>query len=166
MLRRISCLLLLFATLGSCSYAYDLLAVVRGGRLAFIVNPTSKDRPSCLRYIEVVAEGSARAASGSGDDKQRVGYGTFWFDSVSYDDACENRFPIFYGVPLSGAHQPGAGIVKGKRLLRNTVYDVSTTTGATGYGSGRFIIRDNGHIENLSLRGSPLDGSTLLENPD
>ena len=153
--RRFVALLLLAATLTSCAYKYQLLAVSQGGRLAFIVSPKSDHRPSCLRYVEVLADDGAKAKTEPepGDDKSRVGYGTYWFESVDYDDACANRFPILYGTNLSGRHQQ-YGSVKAKALRREVVYVVSTTTGATGYGGGRFVIHANGHIENLPEQSS------------
>jgi hypothetical protein len=140
---------MLSATLTSCSYAYEILAVVQSGRLAFVVDARSGEQPSCLRYIEVKAEGMERARAEPGDDTMRVDSGTFWFESVSYDDDCANRFPLEYGRTLSGAHQYDRGIVKAKPLAREVIYEVSTTTGATGYGGGRFIIRKDGRVENL-----------------
>jgi hypothetical protein len=93
----------------------------------------------------------AKTQPEAGDDASRVGYGTYWFESVDYDDACANRFPLIYGASLNGRHQQD-GIVKATALRREVVYDVSTTTGATGYGSGRFTIHADGHIENLAQR--------------
>ena len=164
MLCRVACLVLLSAILSSCAYAYDILAVARDGRLVFIVNPASSKSPSCLRRIEVVAERPAKAQAEAGDDAERVGYGTFWFESLSYDDNCANSFPLAYGAELKGERQRDRGVVKAKPLLREVVYDVSSTTGATGYGAGRFIIHANGRIENLSLESSPTDTSNVVEN--
>ena len=149
-MRRTVAVVVLAAMQTSCSYAYPLLAVSHAGRLAFIVDPKSGDQPSCFRYVEVIAEegAKAKAAPEPADDASRVGYGTYWFESVDYDNACANRFPVRYGVGLNGRHQ-NYGSVRAKALRREVVYDVSTTTGATGYGGGRFIIHANGHIENL-----------------
>jgi hypothetical protein len=134
----------------------------------FIVDPASGKRPSCFRQIEVAAERpvKAKAKAQAGDDATRVGYGTFWFESVSYDDDCANRFPLPYGAELNGKHQQDRGMVKPKPLVREVIYDVTTTSGATGYGSGRFIIRANGRVENLPLQGSPIDAGNMLENAD
>jgi hypothetical protein len=153
MQRRIASLALLVATLSSCSYGYELLAVAQGGKLAFIVNPRSDHHPSCLREIEVVADDRAKAKANpdAGDDLTRVGYGTYWFQTVDYDDACANRFPVAYGATLKGRPQQ-YGIVKAKPLWREVIYEVTTTTGATGYGRGRFIVHSDGHIENLAQR--------------
>jgi hypothetical protein len=96
----------------------------------------------------------------------RVGYGTFWFEVVSYDDDCANRFPLRYGVALNGSHLMDLGFVKPKTLLREVVYEVHATTGATGYGGGRFIIHTNGHIENLPRQGGPDNTTNLVENAD
>jgi hypothetical protein len=152
MRRRLFALIAVPAALSSCSYQYELLALARDGRLAFIVDPTSDHRPSCLRDVEVIAEGHAKATPTTGDDTSRVGYGTFWFESVSYDDACANHFPLAYGRNLSGEHQQDRGIVRAKPLQHEVVYDVMTTTGATGYGAGRFVIHRDGRIENLPVQ--------------
>lgn len=163
MFRRSTILIVIAAILSSCSYGYDLLAVAQGGRVAFVVKPSSDHHPSCVREIEVIAEGDVKAQPEHGDDASSVGYGTFWFEDVDYDDACANRFPLPYGIPLKGRHQEKFGNVKAKPLRQEVIYDVSTTTGATGYGQGRFVIHSNGHIENLP---PPVSGtaSNLVEN--
>jgi hypothetical protein len=163
MFRKSTILIAIATTLSSCSYGYDLLAVAQGGRLAFVVKRSSDHHPSCVREIEVNAEGDVKAQPGHGDDVSRVGYGTFWFESVDYSDACANRFPLFYGAPLKGRHQQTLGSVNAKPLRPEVIYDVSSTTGATGYGQGRFVIHANGHIENLP---PPVSGkaSNLVEN--
>lgn len=135
--------------LSGCSYEYGILAVAGGGQLTFLVDPKSYKEPSCLRQIEVIADNDARAKPEPGDDTSRVGYGTFWFESVSYDDDCANRFPLSYGATLKGQRQADTEHVKPKPLLREVVYEIATTTGATGYGGGRFLIRANGQVENL-----------------
>lgn len=160
-MHRMVALVVLAGILTSCSYSYPLLAVSQGRRLAFIVDPKSGDQPSCFREIEVLADAGAKAktAPERGDDVSRVGYGTYWFESVDYNDDCANRFPIQYGAPLKAQHQQD-GLVRAKPLRREVVYVVSTTTEATGYGEGRFIIHGNGHIENLPRGGV----GNLLEN--
>jgi hypothetical protein len=162
MFRRSTFLIAIATTLSSCSYGYDLLAVAQGGRLAFVVKPSSDHRPSCVREIEVTAEGDVKAQPDHGN-ASRLGYGTFWFESVGYDDACANRFPLPYGSPLKGQHQQKFGSVTAKPLRSDVIYNVSSTTGATGYGQGRFVIHANGHIENLP---PPVGGtaSNLVEN--
>jgi hypothetical protein len=165
MLRRNIALVLLATMLGSCSYAYDVLAVALDGRLAFIVSPHSARRPSCVRQIEVLADDlTTTAQPEAGDDPTRVGYDTYWYESVDYNDGCANRFPLAYGTPLSGEHPQEFGKVKAKPLRREVVYDVSTTTGATGYGQDRFVIHANGHIENLPRPGRRTTTSNLVEN--
>lgn len=150
MIRRTLFVMLASVSLSGCSYAYDIIAVVQNGRLTFIVDPESKYRqPSCLRQIEVTAQSGPHPAPAAGDDALRVGYGTYWSASVGYDDACANRFPIPYGSPLEGKIRADQGKVAPKPLLREVEYEVSTTTGATGYGGGRFIIHANGRVENL-----------------
>lgn len=163
MLRRIVCLSLLSATLSGCSYVYDVIAVAHDGRLAFIIDPASDQRPSCLRLIEVTTERQPKAQAEEGDDTSRVSDGVIWFESVSYDDDCANRFPLYYGFTLKGEHQQDRAMVKAKPLLREVVYNVSTTTGATGYGGGRFVIHANGRIENLRFPAAPEANETPLQ---
>jgi len=162
MFRRTVAVVLIGTTLGSCSYAYGLLATVEDGQLTLVVKPGSDHPASCFREVEVVAERGVEAQPQAGDDISRVASGTFWFESVNYDDDCANRFPLRYGSSLRGRHM--GGIVKAKPLRREVVYDVSTTSDATGYGSGRFIVHANGQIQNLAIKGSPMDASSLLEN--
>lgn len=138
--------------LSSCSYDYDLKAVVQNGHLAFIVASTSPHDPSCVRQVEVLSEDREKAEAAPGDDATRIGYGTFWFESVTYDDDCANRFPLEYGSKLKGKPLGERGIVAAKPLLREVVYQVATTTGATGYGGGRFVIHVDGRVENLPNR--------------
>ncbi len=68
---------------------------------------------------------------------------------MSYDDDCANKFPLPYGYRLRGTHQPDSREVAAKPLRRETVYEVTATMGATGYGGGRFIVHADGKIENL-----------------
>lgn len=135
MLRTILIAVPLIILLSSCSYGYDLQAVAMNGQLMFVVSPASSQQPECLRDIEVVEE------SGQGE--------LAWSDSVSYDDACANQFPIAYGVKLKGQQLTDRKMVSGRPLQRGVIYNVSATTGATGYGGGRFLINADGRVKNL-----------------
>lgn len=127
--------LLLLSLLGGCSYSYDLVAVVRQGRIFIEVPQYSKSHPTCLRRVEVYADGERQPD---------------WRESTSYDDACANKFPLPYRVRLKGQHQSnGSEEVAAKPIRRETVYEVSTTTGATEYGMGRFVVHADGRVENL-----------------
>lgn len=77
-----------------------------------------------------------------------------WLESVSHDDKCANKFPLPYGVTLKGQHQQDSELIGAKPLRRGTVYEISTTSGATGYGGGRFAVRADGSIENLKFQQS------------
>ncbi|MBB5718569.1 hypothetical protein FHR23_001492 [Stakelama sediminis] len=121
------------------------MAVARNGKLAFIVGPDSSKQPSCFRRVEVVEEEGEHA--------------TLWQESVSYDDACANRFPLLYGAALKGQHQRNSDQISAKPLKRGVVYDVSVTTGATGYGRGRFVIHEGGRLENLKFQTSADEGN-------
>jgi len=135
--------------LSGCSYVYDLLAVVHDGHVMFVVDSDSPSHPDCVRTIEVVSVQRRSVEAAPGDDRTRTGYGTVWRDEVEYEDECENQFPFAYGHRLNGTQRPHHGLVQPKPLTRNVVYEVTTQTGATGYGGGRFIIRADGRVENL-----------------
>ena len=133
-------------TVSGCSYSYDVQAKVVDGRLVFVANP--KWGADCVRRVQVRSE--------------EPDPGTVWEQSISYEDGCDNKFPIAYGEPLRGHSQvydsggvPDAMVgtpapsVAAKRLQAGAIYMVSTTTGATGYGCGRFRIGSNGQVENL-----------------
>ena len=149
MLRTAAPILCMLA-LSGCSYSYDLQAKVSDGRLMFDANP--QWGADCVRRVEVTAE----------KDEGSAGAGVFWEQSISHDDACENRFPIAYGEPLRGrphVYDSGgvpddmvgtpASSVASKKLRIGVIYTVSTTTGATGYGCGRFRIGSNRQVQNL-----------------
>jgi hypothetical protein len=72
-----------------------------------------------------------------------------WLEIVSHEDDCANEFPLPYGVPLKGTHQQNSNRVAAKPLHRGAVYEISTTSGATGYGGGKFIIGSDGRVQNL-----------------
>ena len=129
-----------------CSYSYDVSAKVSNGRLVFDANPQWGG--DCVRRVEVSSE--------------EGGAGTVWEQSISFDDGCKNKFPIAYGKPLRGHPQvydsggvPDAMVgtsapsVAAKKLRAGVIYTVSTGTGATGYGCGRFRIGSDGRVENL-----------------
>lgn len=137
-------------TLSGCSYDYRVVAIVEHGRLAFAINPASPRRPSCVRAIDITAETGPSAKWAEGDDADMVKFGTYWSANVRHEDACLNRFPVAYGVMLMGQASRDRGKVAPKRLRRDTVYEVATVTGATGYGQGRFIVHADGRVENLA----------------
>jgi hypothetical protein len=137
MIRKIAAAMLLAASLGGCSYSYDLIAGVRDGQIVIDVDPSSSQHPKCLRRIEVSSEDESEAS---------------WLESVDYDDDCANRFPLPYGHRLRGKHQLDRKEVAAKPLRPETIYEVTATTGATGYGGGRFIVHADGRVENLPPR--------------
>jgi hypothetical protein len=136
----ISCFALM---LTGCSYSYDLLATMIGGRLAFVVAPASDKKPDCINAITVEMDDSRHGNDPPGEEQ--------WFERASYN--CENPFPIFYGASLKGG-PPESGpqyvTIKAKRLKVGVIYSVKTTSGATGYGGGRFRLVADGTVENLS----------------
>jgi hypothetical protein len=134
MIRKMAAAMLLAASLGGCSYGYHLIAAFRGGKITIDVDPSSSQHPTCLRRIEVSSETEREAV---------------WRESVDYDDDCANKFPLPYGHRLRGKHQPDIGEIAAKPLRRETIYEVTATTGATGYGGGRFIVHADGSVENL-----------------
>ena len=135
MIRQVALIVSIALALSGCSYSYDVTAMSSDGHVVFAVDPKSRQQPDCIRQIAVYAE----------DERQPA-----WRESVSYDDDCANTFPIVYGISLMGHHQDDTISELEARILRNdVVYEVSTTTGATGYGSGRFVKHADGSIENL-----------------
>ena len=137
-MRAFLALLTVFVLTG-CSYDYTVNAVMLDGRVAFVVAPTSRKNPDCYRQVTI-------------RDEQA----TLWQETVDYDDACENRFPIFYGAALngrpmldaSGGVPEWAAKVPARPLQRGIWYEISITSAATGYGRGRFRISTEGRIEN------------------
>lgn len=134
MVLRVLILLLSTIILSGCSYVYDVIATLENGQITFSIDPRSRSKPSCLSRIEVTAE----------DDR-----GSAWLASVSYDDHCANKFPIKYGSRFEGQPQPEWPTIRAKPIRPGIIYEVTTTTGATGYGWGRFIIKTNGQLVNL-----------------
>lgn len=134
MVRRALLLLWSIIILSGCSYGYDVVATLENGQITFRIDPRSNSKPSCLRQIEVTAE----------DERESV-----WLASVSYDDGCANKFPIKYGSSFEGQPQPEWQTIRAKPIRPGIIYEVNTTTGATGYGRGRFTIKTDGQLVNL-----------------
>lgn len=138
-----------------------------GGRLAFIVDPSSISKPECINGITVSTDKgeTATAKAVPGDDEKLVANGVFWWKSLEAD--CENPFPIFYGQTLKGQRLvydgkvPGASpgetssVVEPKPLHIGVVYEVTATSGATGYGGGWFRIAADRRVENWSEDPTP-----------
>lgn len=139
-----------FFGLGSCSYVYDVVAEMIDGELTF-TSDRSWFRERCVRAIDVVAmDRDDATAAEAGDDQSLVGFGTYWSESMDYD--CGDRFPVVYGAHLSGEPLPdeSSGVrVAPKKLKAEVIYRVSTVSGATGYGGGRFVINADGTVDNL-----------------
>lgn len=146
--------------LGSCSYAYDLLAVVIDGRLAFIVDPVSDRKPDCIGSIDVSADkGEPVAQPAPGDDEGLVrNGGVYWWKSFEVT-SCPNPFPIFYGQPLKGVpfiYQDGKpSSVEAKPLRIGAVYEVTTSSSGSGYGGGWFRITKDRRVENFREDPTP-----------
>ncbi|WP_148291517.1 hypothetical protein [Brevundimonas abyssalis] len=141
-----------FLLLGGCSYAYDILATMIDGQLTFIVDPSSRTKPSsCLTMIVVSAQDRQRRMEAQpGDDAQPVNTGVVWWNRVGYD--CETHFPVTYGVPLAGeprSPEQADYEVEAKPLTPGVIYEVGATAGATGYGGGRFRLTGDGRVENI-----------------
>lgn len=143
-------------TLGSCSYVYDLKVIAGTGRVAFVVDPTSKRQPNCIRSINVSADrGEPKAIPAPGDDEALVRNGSvYWWDFTD-SPACNNTFPVIYGAPLNGKRSASVGYVAAKRLKANVIYEVSAVSSGSGYGSGWFRILRNGQIVNYRNDPTP-----------
>lgn len=135
---RMSAVTLLLCLCG-CSYSYDVVASVENGQVVFRSASQHSHAPDCLRRIEVYSIVERK---------------TVWRDSVDYDDDCANEFPVTYGVRLKGKKQPEWPTIPAIRLQIGSEYEVSTTTGATGYGGGRFHLDKDGRVVNDPV-GSP-----------
>jgi len=161
--------------LGSCSYSYNLLAVAIDGRLAFIVDPSSSHDPDCVNSIHVSTDNgeTATAKAAAGDDEKLVANGVFWWKSMERD--CKNSFPIFYGQPLKGERLvygdgvpayrgKSSSVVEAKPLHVGVVYEVSTSSGATGYGEGWFRITADRRVENWREDPTPESFTVVLND--
>jgi len=137
--------ILFILTLSGCSYSYDVQSSASDGRLIFDANP--QWGAECVRHVEVTEDNGA---------------GAVWQQSIAHADACVNKFPLMYGPSLRGHPQvydsggvPDAMVgmpapsVTAKKLRGGVIYTVSTATGATDYGCGRFRIGSDGRVENL-----------------
>jgi len=93
----------------------------------------------------------------------------FWRKSLEAD--CQNWFPIFYGQalarkrlvynfseatrPVGVAQGELSSMVEAKPPHVGVVYEVTTTSGATGYGGGWFRITTDRRVENWSEDPTP-----------
>lgn len=140
-----ACLLVL----GGCSYGYEIEAVMIDGRLAFRPTPEAGDRAKCVSRVEVMpveyAPFDEREAHAAWARKTYA-----WLDHGGHD--CADGFPVFYGAALKGVGEGGAlrVEVEPKALRVGVIYSVNITAGATGHGYGRFRVRADGTVENLS----------------
>ena len=122
----------------------DVGVTVVGGQVTFDANPLWG--ADCIRPVTVTAF--------SGE--------IVWRQSISHDDACANTFPIVYGVPLEGerlidpSNRALAEVLGGRSLdpgpaaplQTDTICQVHTTTGSTGYGWGGFRLSKDRKVEN------------------
>ena len=92
---------------------------------------------------------TAIASTAFADGSRAIEHEVYWSDGVDYQNDCANTFPLRYGSALRGQARSELERIPAKPLLREVVYHVSTTSGATGYGGGSFIIRAGGSVENL-----------------
>ena len=136
--------------LGSCSYTYDLLAVVIGGRLAFIVDPSSDRKPNCIRSIDVsVDKGGPHAKPAKGDEELSVTNGGVYWQKTFNVGSYPNPFPVFYGAPLKGVPSRDVGSVEAKPLHVGVLYEVTAESSGSGYGGGWFRITEERRVENF-----------------
>jgi hypothetical protein len=156
---RLSAIGLAAFSLGSCSYGYDILAVVIDGRLAFIVDPASEGKPDCIGSIHVsVDKGGPIAEPVAGDDEGLVrNGGVYWWKSFEIG-SCENPFPIFYGQHLKGKpfiYDDGPSTVEAKPLRIGVLYHVDSSSKGGYYASGWFRITEDRRVENLNEDPTP-----------
>lgn len=148
--------LLACIALNGCSYLYDVVAIVEDGVVQFTARRGAIEEVffgrRCVREVWVTAASGPVPRASPGDDEDMLTrHRTYWSESVEHTDHCANRFPVTYGAPLVGEPMRDwpIGRVSPKPLLPDVEYSVSTGTGATGMGHGRFILRRDGRIENL-----------------
>lgn len=147
---RATVLLLCTITLSACSYSYDVQAKVSDGLLTFDANP--QWGADCVRQVEITSD------EGEAGTRTEV----VWKQAISHEDGCKNTFPIAYGEQLKGyPYVYGSGgvfdemdgtpepSVAATTLRLGVIYTVSTTTGATGYGCGKFRLGANRQVQNL-----------------
>ncbi len=151
MLLRTLIALPLIAALAGCSSAYDVRAVVIGGKLAFVPAKTGiSGEPDCIYSVSVSTVDRSGAAATKADDAPTVLNGIYW-DMTFAVTSCENPFPVFYGAKLKG---PPFGDVEGykveaKPLRIGAVYQVSTASEGSAYGGGEFLITEERKVVNL-----------------
>lgn len=130
--------------LASCSYVYDLRAIVIDGNIAFV--PVEEDvwgnpDPECFYSIKVVK------LSENFSQEEIV-----WEDEKKYA-SCDNPFPVKYGSELLGKYEGClSGVceqVEAKPLIPSGIYEVHTTSEASNYGGGRFRYEADGSVTNL-----------------
>ena len=147
---------LMSVALGSCSYIYDLQAVMIDGRVAFVVDPDSRQDADCIRDVYVKVDyGGPTAKPAEGDDVGLVtNGGIYWWDFRDVR-SCDNKFPIFYGNELKGKPSDNLGYVSPKPLVVDVVYQVGTGGSGSGSGTAWFKIRPDGQIENYRSDPTP-----------
>ena len=138
-------LVLLWPLLSGCTYSYDVGVTVVGGQVTFDADP--QWGADCIRRVAVTAFSAE----------------IVWRESISHEDACANTFPVVYDVPLEGerlinpSNRSDDEVAGGplpdpgppEPLQTDTIYQVHTTTGSTGYGCGRFRLSNNRKVETL-----------------
>jgi hypothetical protein len=147
MAMRVLVTLILALGLGACSRAFGVLATLQDGRLVFVAESS---RNECLLAVDVSSQLESAEALAANDlnpsGAKQVWSHQMWVASVEPDGECQNQMPVAYGVVLKGS---SISSVAPQQLLPAIVYVVNIRTTDTGYGSGKFVIRPDGTIENL-----------------
>lgn len=120
--------------LGGCSYLYNIEAIVRDGKVVFVVEGATPQSPVCVRSFGVRREQPRQ---------------TVWGENIAYEDPCENKFPVTYGIPFKGRPLIEGRSMPASPLQVGVTYSVHATTGANGYGSGRFVLLADGSVRNV-----------------
>lgn len=118
---------LIALALGSCSYTYDVRAVMIDGRLAFVADRSWLGQPDCFRSIEVRSRAEPSRA--------------LWRQAAPAS-SCPFDFPVFYGDRLIAD-------VLVEPLRAGTIYEVASMSRGSGYGRGRFRLTGDRRVENL-----------------
>jgi len=147
---RVLITLMLAVGLGACSRAFDVLAALRNGQIVFVAEQA---RDECVLAVEISSQLERPEPPAPTDRNpsglKQVWAHDMWVQTVGPNDACQNKFPITYGVTLRGNSIAGSLQVDVQQLTPEVIYRVNIRTRDNGYGSGKFILRNDGTVENL-----------------
>ncbi len=143
------------ATLGSCSDAYDVKAIVISGKLAFVSNDPAYQ---CVANISVATDEKVEGVPTPRLDRQPMTKGGEFWRTNNPVGGCRMGFPIIYGP--NGPHDGNRG--RPKKLHAEITYRVETE-GVGAYGFGCFRISAALKVANLPQERCSELAPSLLE---